>query len=72
MNPPTRNRSRITGAGFDWGLLSIVVILWAIGLVTVFSASFTLSLTSYEDPYYFFVRQIVWSVVGMLVLAVAA
>ena len=46
MTPTSRSdtsaktRTQIKTPGYDWGLLSIIFVLLALGLVMVFSASF--------------------------------
>lgn len=57
---------------YDWGLLSVVVALLAIGLVMVFSASYAQSLAGYGTPYRFITRQLMWTVVGIAGLIVAS
>ncbi len=66
-NPKTQ-----TKAGYDWGLLSIVVVLLALGLVMVFSASFARGTVGYQDAYYFVERQIIWTIIGMVMLVIGA
>ena len=56
----------------DWALLSAVVALLAIGLVMVFSASYAQSLAGYGSPYRFIMRQLMWTVVGVVALVAAA
>ena len=56
----------------DWALLSVVVALLAIGLVMVFSASYAQSLAGYGSPYRFIMRQLMWTVVGVVALVAAA
>ncbi len=68
----TRSRAASPDTGYDWGLLSITVALLGLGLVMVFSASFTRGVQGFGDPYYFLARQVVWSLVGIAALVVAA
>ena len=58
-------------SGFDWGLLTIVATLLALGCVMVFSASFVQGILGFDDPLYFFVRQLVWLTVGVVVMVFA-
>ncbi|MDI3297711.1 MAG: putative lipid II flippase FtsW [Bacillota bacterium] len=56
----------------DFGILVPVLLLLAVGLVMVLSASAPEALVTYGDPYYFFKRQLAWALiggVGMLVVA---
>lgn len=57
---------------YDWGLLSVVTILLMLGVVMVFSASYPRGIEGFDDPYYFVLRQVVWLVVGVAGLIVAA
>ncbi len=52
----------------DWGLISIVLILLAIGLVMVLSASGIMAEQSYGDKYYFFKRQLLFACAGGVAL----
>jgi cell division protein FtsW len=52
-------------------LLATVGVLNVIGIVMVLSASSVLSLTSYGSAWYFFQRQLVWTVLGVIGFAVA-
>src|SRR3954452_17649870 len=53
-------------------LVATVVVLNVVGVVMVLSASSVSSLTNYGSPWYFFFRQIMWTVLGLgaFVLAV--
>lgn len=57
---------------FDYLLLLAVLGLLAIGTVVVFSASATIAYQTLHTPYYYLERQIMWAVLGLIVLAVAA
>lgn len=57
---------------YDWGLLSVVTILLMLGVVMVFSASYPRGIEGFNDPYYFIFRQVVWLIVGIAGLIVAA
>src|SRR4051795_10316775 len=52
-------------------LLAIVVVLNVIGVVMVLSASSVASLTDYGSPWYFFFRQLIWTVLGVVAFVVA-
>jgi len=58
--------------GFDYLLLVIVAALLIIGLMMVYSATFDLAYKEYEQPTYFFVRQVLWAAMGVAVLLVMA
>jgi cell division protein FtsW len=51
-------------------LVATVAVLNAIGVVMVLSASSVLSLTTYGSAWYFFERQLVWTLVGVVGFAV--
>jgi cell division protein FtsW len=53
-------------------LLGTVAVLNVIGIVMVLSASSVASLTDYGSAWYFFERQVLWTVLGALVFAVTA
>jgi cell division protein FtsW len=58
--------------GFDYLLLVIVAALLIIGLMMVYSATFDLAYKEYEQPTYFFVRQVLWAAISVVVLFVMA
>lgn len=49
----------------DRTLLLITILLLAIGLLMVFSASFVIAEESHGDPYHFLKRQALWSIIGL-------
>jgi len=56
----------------DYPLIVVVAALVLIGLMMVFSATFNLAAEEYGNPAYFFVRQVVWAVLGGVLLALLA
>lgn len=54
----------------DKVLLLTTILLLAIGLVMVFSASFVVAAETMGDPYFFLKRQVLWITIGLLGLAV--
>jgi cell division protein FtsW len=56
----------------DYILLGAVLILLTLGGVMVLSASASEALAQHQSPYYFFERQMLWSVLGLVALAVAS
>ncbi len=56
----------------DWWLLGITVVLLAIGLLMVFSASGILAARDMADKYYFFKRQLLFAGVGGIAMISAA
>jgi cell division protein FtsW len=55
---------------FDYMLIVIIVTLLLIGLMIVYSATFDLAYRVYGQSTYFFVRQMVWSALGLAVMLV--
>ncbi len=66
-----QGHSRLRGR-YDWGLLAVVTIMLATGVVMVFSASYPRGIEGYGDPFYFVMRQLMWLAVGIVVLIVMA
>ncbi len=52
-------------------LATTVAVLNLVGVVMVLSASSVASLTDYGSPWYFFLRQLLWSVVGVVAFVIA-
>ena len=50
MAVSTKNRTSTAAGTYDWGLLSIVMLLFGLGMVMVFSASFAWGYADYQDP----------------------
>ena len=69
----TQNENSLSTAfDYDWGLLTIVISLLALGLIMVFSSSYAQALTGYNDPFYFVFRQVMWAATGLVALVFAA
>jgi len=58
--------------GIDYPLIAIVVALLLIGLMMVFSATFNLAAEQYDNPAYFFTRQVIWIALGSVMLVLLA
>lgn len=56
--------------GYDPVLLICTLLLLAVGLVMVFSASYVLAAEKMNDPYHFLKRQSVWILIGLVGLIV--
>ena len=67
-----RTKSTIIDTNYDWGLLTIVFSLLAFGLVMVFSSSYAQGISGFDTPYYFILRQFIWTGIGLTVLAITA
>jgi cell division protein FtsW len=57
--------------GSFWLLISVVTVLCLIGVVIVLSASSIVSLQQYGSPWYFFIRQWMWLLLGSIGFVVA-
>ncbi len=67
---PTRKKSN--PLNLDWGLLLVVGVLLAFGLMMVYSATFDWSYRQYDSPTTVFFRQVRSLIVGLVVMAVVA
>ena len=56
----------------DFAVFLVVMVLLAIGIVMVFSASAVKAYWDYGDPYHFFKRQLAWGVIGFVAMIFAA
>lgn len=61
-----------TVGGFDIPFFALTIALLTIGLVMLFSASYPYALNKYGDSYHFFKRQLLFAVVGVVVMLVAS
>lgn len=53
---------------FDYTLFTVVLIIFGLGLLMVLSASSHLGMLSYKNPYYFFIRQLIFGVGGIAIM----
>lgn len=51
-------------------LFGVTLALLVIGIITVFSASYTTALQSFGDPFYYVKRQLLWAVLGIIAMTV--
>jgi len=78
MSPAAMQASRSAGTGMriqmqqhlDIGLVLTVAVLLGLGLIMVASASITIADRSYGNPMYFFQRQVVFVIMGLLIATV--
>jgi len=56
----------------DWTLVTITLVLCALGLMMVYSASSDLGYRDFDDPAYFLKRQLIWLGIGLLGMFIAA
>lgn len=47
-------------------IIAIMVVLMVLGTINVFSSSFVLATVSFENPYFFLERHLIWLVVGLV------
>lgn len=59
-------------AGVDLPFLTIVMVLLAIGLVMLFSASYPYALYNYGNSYHFIKQQLIWAVIGVVIMILAS
>ncbi|MEZ4676501.1 MAG: putative peptidoglycan glycosyltransferase FtsW [Caldilineaceae bacterium] len=69
MTTVTKRRTEDSGF-YDWGLLTIVMILVGFGMVMVFSSSFAKGLDGYEDPFFYVARQTLWCFLGLATMII--
>ncbi len=70
MNPGVGQAGRVGNSLPINGLLLVTLLLLAIGLMMMTSASIELSNSQYQDPLYFFKRQVIFAGVGLIVMLV--
>jgi len=71
MTTKTSAKSSRDQGNYDWGLLTIVATLLALGSIMVFSASYAVATLDTGSPYGYFFRQAIWIVLGVVVMIVA-
>lgn len=69
-NSAKKSSSTASAGSYDWGLLTIVATLLTVGIVMVFSASYTIGIYAHDNPFYYFFRQLIWLVVGIVAMLV--
>jgi cell division protein FtsW len=69
--PRTATRATTQASSAAMLLATTVAVLNLVGVIMVLSASSVASLTDYGSPWYFFLRQLLWSVVGVVAFVVA-
>lgn len=62
----------LTLGGIDIPFFAITIALLTIGLVMLFSASYPYALNKYGDSYYFFKRQLLFAIVGIVVMIISS
>ena len=73
LNSGVRNSFLYAKGGFDVTFFAAVLALMTIGLVMLFSASYPYAYQKYNgDSYYFFKRQLIFAVLGVIVMIVVS
>lgn len=57
---------------FDYLLIITIAALLIVGLMMIYSATFALGYQLYDQPTYYFIRQLLWMGVGLLVMIIFA
>ncbi|MBI2059925.1 MAG: putative lipid II flippase FtsW [Nitrospirae bacterium] len=65
-------RSPERGGGLDWPLVVAVASLCILGAFMVYSASYFYALKKFEDPSFFFKKQLLWLAVGLISMLAAS
>ncbi|GMA49170.1 stage V sporulation protein E [Alicyclobacillus contaminans] len=53
---------------FDYTIVAVTLVLLTIGLVMVHSASSVISAQKFDDPFYYFKRQLMWAALGLVLM----
>ncbi|RSL34221.1 putative lipid II flippase FtsW [Salibacterium salarium] len=53
---------------YDWWLIIATLLISVFGAIMIYSASFPLAIDIYDDPSYFFNRQLIWLAIGSILL----
>ena len=73
MTASSQSLSRRPGAShYDWGLITVVTALLLFGGVMVFSASYPWAMTYQSTPFFYILRHLQWTAVGLAALFVTA
>jgi len=64
------NRSKSAQPEFDYVLLVLLAALLGFGLIMLFSASYSVAYAWKENPLYYFSRQLMWTIIGLIALAI--
>ncbi len=60
------------GKNFDFGLLLVVFMLLIVGFIMVLSASAPYSLRTEGDSYYYFIKQIEFAIIGIVLMLIVS
>jgi len=56
----------------DYGLFVIVLLLVSIGILMVYSSSFYYAMDKWNDKSYFFQKELMWSLIGLIAMLIAS
>jgi len=70
--PPIPARKKAGPLNMDWGLLLIVAMLIAYGLIMVYSTTFDWSYRQYDSPTTIFFKQVTWLAIGVTAMLLIA
>ncbi len=65
-------QERVVGARTDYALIICIVALCVLGLMMVYSATFDMAFVEYDNPNFFFYRQLIWTAIGIAAMIVLA
>ena len=68
----TNRQERVIHARTDYVLVVVVAALLILGLMMVYSSTFDMAYLEYNNPNYFFYRQLIWLALGVAVMIVTA
>lgn len=57
---------------FDYGLIAVIIALSIFGTIMIYSSSYTLSTLQYDHGHYYFVRQLIFLVLGLITFAMVS
>ncbi|NLL30149.1 MAG: stage V sporulation protein E [Clostridiales bacterium] len=61
----TRKKKKYNMKSIDYGLLCVILLLLFVGIIMVYSSSSYYALYEKNSPEYFFIKEIIWTVVGI-------
>jgi len=71
-NNEDRVRLFVRGKHFDFGLLTIILVLLTVGLIMLLSASAPYSLRTEGDSYFYFMKQFKFVIAGVVIMLIVS
>jgi cell division protein FtsW len=62
----------VFGKSLDFGLLAVVIVLLTVGLIMLLSASAPYSLRTEGDSYFYFMKQLKFVIIGIVVMLIVS